>query len=373
MNQSQMGNQTVSRLGYGCMRFPMDGEGHIIQEKLEALIHRAYEGGITYFDTAWPYHNKESEPALAKALAGYPRDSYQLATKLPCWSIRSRDHALERFQKQLQRLNTDYVDFYLLHALNLGTWNKMLEFGVVDALVALKEQGKIRQLGFSFHDSYEAFVEILQYRQWDFCQIQLNYMDTQHQAGLKGYHLATQMGVPVVVMEPLKGGMLAQLPQTMSEPLTQLNDAVSVASWAMGWVASLPNVRVILSGMSTMEQLEDNLNTFQDIQPLSDTEQAAVAETTRRIQLRLKNGCTACRYCIPCPVGVDIPGNFRVWNMKSVFGAKDEVARVWAFLDEGERADKCVGCGKCETLCPQGIPIRAHLDGLAQEIEAFIK
>ncbi len=372
MNQSMIGTAVTSRLGYGCMRFPVDGEGHIIQEEMDALICQAYEGGITYFDTAWPYHNGESEPALAKALSPYPRDSYQLATKLPCWSIGSAEQAVERFHSQLERLNTDYVDFYLLHALNRGTWNKMVELGVVTAMEELQRQGKIRQFGFSFHDGYQVFDEILHYRKWDFCQIQLNYMDTELQAGMRGYELASTMGVPLVIMEPLKGGMLAQLPQSVMEPLTQQNPDASVASWGMRWLATLPNVKVILSGMSTPQQVADNLDTFRDIQPLSQREQEGVIDATHRLRLRLKNGCTACRYCLPCPAGVDIPQNFRVWNLKSVFGIRNEVERVWEFMDEGEHANHCVGCGQCEAVCPQNIPIREHLQMVYQDITQYL-
>ncbi len=373
MNQSHIGATTTSRLGYGCMRFPTDEGGHIIQASMDALIRRAYEAGVTYFDTAWPYHNGESEPALRHALSPFPRDSYLLATKLPCWEILSSDMAVERLHQQLERLGTDYIDFYLLHALNRITWGKMVERGVVERLAELKEAGIIRNLGFSFHDSYETFEEILNYRQWDFCQIQLNYMDTQLQAGMRGYDLATARGVPLVIMEPLKGGMLAQLPQAVMEPLTQMDDAVSVASWGMRWLASLPNVKVILSGMSTMEQLEDNLATFEEARPLSQEEQEGVTEVTQRLQLRLKNGCTGCRYCLPCPAGVDIPQNFRVWNLKSVFGIKNEVRRVWEFMDEGERATHCVGCGKCLSLCPQGIAIPDQLKLVAAEIQEYLK
>lgn len=199
-----------SLLGYGCMRFPLDPETkHIDEARAAALIRRAMEGGITYYDTAWPYHDGESEPFLGRTLSQYPRDSYYLATKLPCWEINSRQQAAELFERQLERLQTGYVDFYLLHSLSRKTWQRMLELDVLSLLEEYRRQGKICRLGFSFHDSYEAFEEILNYREWDFCQIQLNYMDVNHQAGMRGLELARSRGVPVVVMEPVKGGSLA--------------------------------------------------------------------------------------------------------------------------------------------------------------------
>lgn len=372
MNRQQIATTTTSHLGFGCMRFPLDSDGHIDKPALQALVARAIEGGITYFDTAWPYLGGESEPAVGEVLSAYPRDSYQLATKLPCWAISSAQEAVERVETQLQRLRTDYVDFYLLHALNRGTWRKMVDLGVIEAMEALQQQGKIRHFGFSFHDSYQCFEEILNFRTWDFCQVQLNYMDTNHQAGMRGYHLAEKLGVPLVIMEPLKGGMLAQLPSTISAPFTQLDPSKSVASWGMRWLASLPNVKVILSGMNSMEQLEDNLSTFHGVQALNPDEQQAVAAVTQGIAQRLKNGCTGCRYCMPCPVGVDIPMNFRLWNVMSVFGVKSEVSRISGMLGQDAVANKCVRCGKCEVLCPQDIPIRDHLSSITQDVADFL-
>lgn len=363
---------SIAQLGYGCMRFPVDGEGRIDQQNTNALIARAMECGVRYYDTAWPYHGGASEGALATALSPYPRDSYQLATKLPSWEIKTTQQAAERLEQQLERLNTDYVDYYLLHALDRNRWKQMVDGGIVAALAELQQQGKIRQFGFSFHDAYEIFEEILSYRNWDFCQIQLNYMDTAHQAGMRGYHLATQKGVPLVIMEPLKGGMLTQLPLEMGAPMTSLAPEKSVASWGFRWLATLPNVKVILSGMTTMDQLDDNLDTFQNIEPLSEGELAAVTEVSHAIKAKLKNGCTACQYCLPCPAGVDIPHNFRVWNVQSVFGVRNEVARLWAFLDPEERAGNCVGCGKCEVKCPQMIPIRQHLQQVQADVTAFL-
>ena len=282
-----------SLLGYGCMRFPVNKDHTVDEEKAQQLIDRAMEAGVTYYDTAWFYHDGESEPMMGRLLSRYPRESYCLATKMPCAIIDSLEQAKDIFAKQFERLQTDYFDFYLLHSLSGRSWKKMLELGVVDFLEQCHREGKFRWFGFSFHDEYEAFEEILRARDWDFCQIQLNYMDQNIQAGLRGHDLALELGVPLVIMEPVKGGLLAQPPEEVLEPLRALDPDATPSSWAMRWVGSLPGVKVVLSGMGSMEQLEDNLNTFSQFRPLSDEERAAVDETARRLAQRVKNGCPA--------------------------------------------------------------------------------
>lgn len=364
----------ASMLGYGCMRFPLDQQTRKIdEEKAQALVDRAMEAGVTYYDTAWFYHEGESESFMGRALGKYPRDRFLLATKLPCGMIDSLEKARETFAAQLERLHMDYVDFYLLHGLNRRTWEKMVELGIPDLLEEFRSQGKVRYLGFSFHDDYEVFEQILLARDWDMCQIQLNYMDTQHQAGLRGLELARSRGIPVVVMEPVKGGSLSLLPEEATAPLHRLDPQASAASWAVRWVASQPGVSVILSGMSNMEQLEDNLNCLSPLRPLKEEEQSAVEETARLLRMRVKNGCTGCRYCMPCPAGVDIPGNFSVWNSMAMYTNQARTKWAWNDLDEGERPGNCIGCGKCEEVCPQHIPIREHLALITAEVEGFIK
>lgn len=362
-----------SLLGYGGMRFPIDRQTHKIdREKASALLRRAMEAGITYYDTAWPYHDGESESFLGDVLSRYPREDYYLATKLPCWAADSRERGAEIIEEQLKRLKTDRIDFYLIHALNRARWEKMIRLDIPSLLEEYQRQGKLRNLGFSFHDDYEVFEEILTYRNWDFCQIQLNYMDVNHQAGLRGLELARAKGVPVVIMEPVKGGALAQPPEEAMEPLRALDPEATPASWAMRWVASRPGVTVVLSGMTTPEQLEDNLNTLSHFRPLTAQEDAAVMETAERLRRRVKNGCTACGYCMPCPAGVDIPENFRIWNSMAMYENKKSVRWSWKDMLEKERATVCVGCGRCEELCPQHIPIRKHLAQLTGEVEAFL-
>lgn len=358
-----------SLLGCGGMRFPVDrATRKIDEEKAQALIDRAMEAGITYYDTAWNYHEGASESFLGRALSKYPRDRYYLATKLPCWAVDSREKAVEIIERQLERLQTDHIDFYLLHSVYRGSWEKVLSLDILPLLEEYQRQGKLRRIGFSFHDDYGVFEEILNYRDWDFCQIQLNYMDTEHQAGLRGLALARSRGVPVVVMEPVKGGLLAQLPEEVAQPFRTLDKEASTASWAVRWVASQPGVNVLLSGMTTMEQLEDNIRTCSSFRPLNSEESEAVNEAARRLRLRLKNGCTGCRYCMPCPAGVNIPKNFQIWNTMAMYENARLTKRAWRGLEEGARADKCVGCGRCEELCPQHIPIREQLARVKEDM-----
>lgn len=372
METRKIGGMEPSMLGYGCMRFPVDRETNKIDEAAaRALIRRAMEGGITYYDTAWPYHNGESEAFLGRALAEYPRSQYYLATKLPCWEIDSREEAQARLAAQLERLNTRYVDFYLLHSLSRKTWDKMVQLQIPALLEEWQRQGKVRRLGFSFHDAYPVLEEILRFRSWDFCQIQLNYMDTEYQAGLKGLALAREMGVPVVVMEPVKGGSLAQLPAEVAQPLKAFDPEASPASWALRWAASQPGVSVVLSGMSDTGQLEENLSTFSPLRPLNPAEEDAVQETARRLRRRIQNGCTGCRYCMPCPAGVDIPKSFQIWNNMSMYQNAALTRRAWEGLEAQARPDRCVGCGRCEEACPQHLSIREDLARAQAEIRNF--
>ena len=291
----------TSLLGFGCMRFPTTADGKIDEAEAQAMLDRAIAEGVNYIDTAYPYHNGESEPFVGRALQKYDRRSFYLATKLPAWLVKSREDAERYFEEQLRRLQTDYIDFYLLHAMSGESYRKMVELGVVAYCEKLKEEGRIRYFGFSFHDSYEAFAEILGSRDWDFCQIQLNYMDAEEQAGMRGYRLAEEKGVPLVIMEPVKGGSLAVFADDITEKLRALDHEASTASFALRWVGSLPNVKVILSGMSTMEQVEDNLKTFSEFKPLSGREASVIEEIVDMIKGRVQNGCTGCRYCMPCP------------------------------------------------------------------------
>ncbi len=360
----------TSLLGFGCMRFPMTEEGKIDEPEAERMLDRAISAGVNYIDTAYPYHGGESEPFVGRALKKYDRDSFYLATKLPCWKVEAREDVEKIFREQLERLQTDYIDFYLMHALDRKSFRKMVEMGCVEVLEALKAKGEIRYLGFSFHDDYEAFEEILNFRDWDFCQIQLNYMDTESQAGMKGYRLTEEKNVPLIIMEPVKGGSLAVFAEDITEKFRALDPQASVASYALRWVGSLPNVKVILSGMSTMGQVEDNLKTFGDFRALSSKEEETVDEIVALIRSRVQNGCTGCGYCMPCPAGVDIPGNFRAWNTYHMYQNYNMVKGSWERgLGEAKQARNCVKCGKCESVCPQKLCIRDDLAKVQEDLD----
>lgn len=357
-----------SLLGFGCMRFPLNPDGSICEEEAEKMVDTAIQAGVTYIDTAYPYHNGDSEPFLGRILKKYNRKDYFLATKLPIWNVKTLDDAKRLFDEQLQRLDTEYVDFYLLHCLDKEKWQTVLDLNLIPYFEELKAQGKIRFFGFSFHDDFEVFEQIATYRKWDFCQIQYNYVDTDIQAGDKGYALTESLGIPLVIMEPVKGGSLSFLPDDIAASLKAERPDSSISSWALRWVASKPNVKVVLSGMSTMEQVEDNLHTFGKFEPLTEKETNLIAKTADNIKKRAKNGCTGCAYCMPCPFGVDIPKNFRIWNELSMYGNKEKAKQAFFHdLNSAARADQCQKCGKCETVCPQGISIRENLAEAAND------
>jgi len=372
MEYREMKNTGIkpSLLGFGCMRFPLMENGKIDRIKAEEMMDVAIKAGVTYIDTAYPYHEQESELFVGEVLKKYPRDSYYLATKCSLWYIETPEDVSKMFENQLNRLQVEYFDFYLIHSLSKELWDKALKLGVLDFLIEMKKTGKIRQLGFSFHDEFPVFEEIIRYHNWDFCQIQLNYIDTDIQAGMKGYALAEQLGIPLVIMEPIKGGTLARLSEDMEAKFKQVHPEWSTSSWALRWVASLDNVKVILSGMSTMDHVTDNLNTFNNFEKLNFDEQSVVKEVADMIHTRKKNGCTGCNYCMPCPYGVNIPRNFRIWNDLGVFGdQKKAKTRYFTHCPPEQRSDMCQSCGACELLCPQSIPIIEDLRKMTEEFK----
>lgn len=362
---------TTKLLGFGCMRFPTK-DGKIDEEKALVMIDEAYNAGVNYYDTAYVYHNGESESFIGKALEKYPRDTYYIATKLPVWSLQTKEDVKRVIDEQFARLNKDVIDFYLLHSMQKKAWDKALEFEALKVIEEYRKAGKIKYVGFSFHDSYEVFEEIINYYDWDFCQIQFNYVDTEIQAGYRGYDLAKSKGIPMVIMEPIKGGSLATLPKDVSAPFRKAHPNWSDASWALRFVATHDNVKVILSGMSTLEQVKDNIKTFEDLNELTQEDLNIVKDVANTIKLRTKNGCTGCKYCMPCPAGVDIPNNFSAWNL--YYKYESENAASWAIrqvkAQEGF-ASKCIKCGKCEAVCPQHLEIRKDLEKVAVEMQKF--
>ena len=362
-------NIETSLLGFGCMRFPILENGEINEDEAEKMLDKAIENGVNYIDTAYPYHNGASEPFVGRVLEKYPRNSYYLATKLPMWKVEKREDVSEIFEEQLQRLNKEYIDFYLLHSMNKSSFEKAKELGVLDILEKYREEGKIKYIGFSFHDSYDVFEEMINFYNWDFCQIQFNYMDEFEQAGIKGYQLAESKGIPMIIMEPIKGGTLANLPEDVAKNFKEYAPNKSIASWALRWVGSFDNVKVILSGMSTFEQVMDNLDTFNNFESLNDVEYDCIHKVVQELNIRTKNGCTNCKYCMPCPAGVDIPGNFWLWNNYYKYESLSYINYKYQLMKkEGTLADKCIKCGKCEQLCPQCISIRSDLEKVFSEV-----
>ena len=366
MKTRTCGPVTTSLLGFGCMRLPEDAPGHVDREKAFAMLDAARAAGVTYYDTAHPYHGGDSERVLGEWLKTQNRDALLVADKLSAWMTDgTRAGAKAMLDSQLETVGVDHFDFYLLHALSAERFAALEAIDIFSLLDEWKAAGKIRQAGFSFHDNYEVFERILNAYPWDFCQLQLNYMDTDVQAGLKGYELAKAKGVRVMVMEPVKGGALANPPADVRAVFDALHPEWSGASWALRWVAGLDNVAVVLSGMSTLEQVADNVSTFAGLEPLTGAEQAAVDKAAAVYHARTRVPCTGCAYCMPCPAGVDIPAVFRVFNHGGVFGDDAGARAQYGRMDAKTVAGACVACGKCKQACPQHIDVPAEMRRIA--------
>lgn len=359
----------VSLLGFGCMRFPMKGN-EVDIELSKQMIDYAINKGVNYIDTAWPYHGGKSETIVREILKDYDRNSYYLADKLPLWDCKTEEDISRIFHEQLEKCGVEYFDYYLIHAVNKERYEQTINMNVIEKLEQFRNEGKIRNIGFSFHDDLETFKKWADLYEWDFCQIQLNYMDTEHQQGMEGYDILTKKGIPVIIMEPVKGGSLVKFNDQIESKMLDYNKDDSVASWGFRWVGSLPNVKVILSGMSNMEQVKDNVNTFTNFKPLNEEEYKIVAEVKKEILELSKVDCTSCNYCMPCPYGVDIPGNFRVYNAHSMYKQDGHVKWVYGGLKNREASgDVCVSCGECLEKCPQQIQIPTELENFTQYLK----
>lgn len=367
----------ISRLGYGGMRFPKNGDEVDVEEAVK-LLRKAYDMGVNYFDTAVVYHKGESEKIFGKAFEIYDRSSYYLADKMSIWVCKDEQEMKDLFERQLKTLKTDYIDFYLVHSLNRNHYQKVKEFHCVEFLQEMKRQGKIKHLGFSFHDTYPVFTQILNDYDWYFVQIQLNYLDWQNQGAEQLYRELEKRNLPCMVMEPVRGGYLATLDEQRAKPFLEMEPNRSIASWAIRWVESLPQVTVVLSGMSDMAQLEDNVAMMTNFEPMNEKELEAVAKVVEEIRKVNDIPCTGCRYCMDCPMGVDIPEIFAIYSRLKIFGKdKSFVEDYKEVMENGNGAEHCVGCQQCMNHCPQSIEIpdklamihRLYLDKKA-ELEA---
>ncbi|MBM7558011.1 aldo/keto reductase [Halanaerobacter jeridensis] len=355
----------VSALGFGAMRLPED-DGEINEAEAIEMIRYAIDNGVNYVDTAWPYHGGESESLVAKALKDGYREEVKVATKMPSWELEKKEDLDKYLNQQLERLEVEKIDFYLLHALDQDHWQNYKDIGldyVFNWIEKMKEEGKIDQIGFSFHDDYDLFEELVDSYDWDFCQIQYNYIDTEFQAGKKGLKYADENDIPVVVMEPLRGGSLAgDMPEEIEEIIAQSETKRSAADWALQWLWNQPEVAVVLSGMSTLEQVKENVESADNsgVGILSDQEEEIVAEVANKYEELVPVNCTGCGYCVPCPTGVRIPKTFAVYNESKIFNSQ-EAEEEYENLAEGQQASACVECGQCEEICPQNIEIIERL------------
>ena len=367
------GNQ-LSILGFGCMRFPQT-MGKINMEETEREIMTAYRSGVNYFDTAYVYPG--SEAALGEILAkNNIRQDVYIATKLPHYLIKSLSGLERLFNEQLKHLQTDYIDYYLMHMLtDTATWNRLKALGIEQWLEDKKKSGAIRQVGFSYHGNSDMFCQLLDAYDWDFCQIQYNYMDEHSQAGRRGLHHAHQKGLPVIIMEPLRGGKLVnRLPEEAKKIFADYKIQRTPAQWAFRWLWNQPEVTCVLSGMNSSEMVQDNIHTASTVMvgELGPEEEAMLQQVVQAINAKMKVGCTGCGYCTPCPKNVDIPGTFAAYNRRYAEG------KFWASVDyvictalrkTSTAASNCIACGKCETHCPQHLEIRKHLQDAQKELE----
>ena len=352
-----------SALGFGAMRLPtLDGDPGKIDEALATrMIRTAIDAGVNYVDTAWPYHKGEGEPFVGRCLqAGY-REKVKLATKMPCWLIEEADEFDTFLAQQLKRLQTDHIDFYLLHGLNKTRFPVVRDLGVFEWAERAIADGRIGHLGFSFHDELPVFKEIVEAYDWTFCQIMYNYMDTEFQAGREGLRHAAAKGLAVIAMEPLRGGSLTQpAPEPVAKLWNESPVRRSQADWALQWVWNHPEVSLLLSGMSEMYHVEENVKSAENsgVGTLSDEELARVERVRAAYRSLSPIPCTDCKYCMPCPSGVSIPRIFSIYNAAMMYGDRKSAQRSYnQFMKPENRADNCTECGQCESACPQQIKI----------------
>ena len=368
------GGDMLSVLGYGCMRFARKGGG-IDLEKAGRELMAAIDGGVNYLDTAYIYPG--SEVAVGKILEqNRCRDRVYIATKLPQYLIKSRAGIEKTFREELNRLRTDHIDYYLMHMItDVASWEKLERLGIREWIAEKKARGEIRHIGFSFHGNTDMFLKVLNAYAWDFCQIQYNYMDENSQAGRRGLEAAREKGIPVIIMEPLRGGRLVNLlPKEAQARIAAHPRGYSAAEWAFHWLWDQPGVSCVLSGMNSVEMVEENLRAAAQsgANRFGPEDFALIEQLRAEINGKIRVGCTGCGYCMPCPQGVDIPGSFRCLNEIAIEGKKKAEKEYWqvtAVKKVPGSASRCIGCGKCERHCPQHIEIRKMLRVAAKELE----
>ena len=364
-----------SAFGLGCMRFNGEASGDSIIDEAKAisLIRQAIDGGVTYLDTAYIYLDKTSEIVLGKALQDGYRDKVTIATKMPRDYVHNREEMEALLASELEKLQTDHIDFYLMHGIDKEGWEYFKSIGAPEFFTEMKEAGKIRYKCFSFHGPYEEFEYILKDYDWDMVQIQYNYMDIEHQAGTKGLELAGSMGIPVVIMEGLLGGRLANAPENVQALYDAFPVKRSPVEWGFRWLCNHPEVSVVLSGCNEPEQIEENLKIFDTVEAgIMPEEELALINQVREAYLsRMRIHCTGCRYCMPCPNGVNIPGIFALWNNVSLYGIDPKQDHIYREITANhEGADNCVACGACEAACPQHLSIIESLQTAWNELNA---
>lgn len=375
MNKRVMGKLGIesSVFGLGCMRFngAASGDSIIDEQKAISLIRRAIDGGVTYIDTAYVYLDRTSEIVLGKALQDGYRDKVTIATKMPLDFVHNRKEMEDLLEEELKKLQTDHIDFYLMHGINRQEWDQFKAIGAPEFFDDMKKAGKIRYKCFSFHGPYDEFEYIINDYDWDMCQIQYNFMDIENQAGTKGLKLAASKGIPVVIMEGLLGGQLAKAPENVQALYDAFPTKRTPVEWAFRWLCDHPEVKVVLSGCNEAEQIDDNIRIFSAAEEncMTEEEHQLISNVREAYRSRTKIGCTGCKYCMPCPNGVNIPGIFAAWNQCSLYNVKPEtVFGLRMIKQNGATADKCVGCGACEAACPQHLNIIEKLQEAWREL-----
>ncbi|MCI5802056.1 MAG: aldo/keto reductase [Oscillospiraceae bacterium] len=366
---------SISLLGLGCMRLPKvcPDKDDIDFAAAQEMVDYAYAHGVNYYDTAYVYHGGTSEQFIGPALKKYPRDSYYLATKMPGWDLTCREDAVKIFEEQLANCQVDYFDFYLCHSLSESNYRKYKDLGVIDYLDEQKKAGRIRRLGFSFHATLPILEEVLSWYSWDFAQIQLNYLDWEAQQAKEQYEMLSGRGLPVIIMEPVRGGALASPCAESDRIFHAAAPGRSTASWAIRYAASLPGVLTVLSGMSSMEQLQDNIATMTGFSPLTPEEYEVVGRALAAYKAHVTIPCTGCRYCMDCPSGVDIPLMFKLYNRYAVTKDKGDYQKALAEVPQSAQMQSCVACGVCMGHCPQSIRIPDELARIRELADSWQK